>query len=161
MKYCCYLVVLLFFSCAQQTLLTGGDKDTSPPVLDSLKTIPNPFVTNFNEREIILSFNENIQLSRAKRSFITSPTIKTIETKVNKTNLIINWNDSLRAKTTYQLYFPGSISDITENNSIANFKYVFSTGDYIDSLYVRGFVRDAFEREISENINVLLYPFLD
>ena len=65
MKYCYYLVVLLLFSCAQQTLLTGGDKDTSPPVLDSLKTIPTPFVTNFNEREIVLSFNENIQLSRA------------------------------------------------------------------------------------------------
>ena len=69
MKYCCYLVVLLFFSCAQQTLLTGGDKDTSPPVLDSLKTIPNPFVTNFNEREIILSFNENINLVELRKFY--------------------------------------------------------------------------------------------
>ncbi len=161
MKYCCYLVVLLIFSCAQQTLLTGGDKDTSPPVLDSLKTIPNPFVTNFNEREIILSFNENIQLSRAKRSFITSPTINTIETKVNKTNLIINWNDSLRAKTTYQLYFPGSISDITENNSIANFKYVFSTGDELESGAINGKIIEMPQKKMGEDYLVFLQNISD
>ena len=161
MKNCYYLVVLLLFSCAQQTLLTGGEKDTSPPELDSLKTIPTPFVTNFNEREIVLSFNENIQLSRAKRSFITSPTIKTIETKVNKTNLIINWNDTLRPKTTYQLYFPGSISDITENNSIPNFKYVFSTGDELESGEINGKITEMPQKNMGEDYLVFLQNITD
>ena len=37
-----------------------------------------------------------------------------------------------------------------------NYRYVFSTGDYVDSLSIKG-IFDAFNREISENINVLLY----
>ncbi len=39
-----------------------------------------------------------------------------------------------------------------------NFKYIFSTGDYIDSLKVIGPIKDAFDLEMIENPTVMLYP---
>ena len=50
-----------------------------------------------------------------------------------------------------------SIEDNNEKNPLSNYRYVFSTGNYIDSLVVKGTVKDAYNRELSENINVLLY----
>ena len=37
---------------------------------------------------------------------------------------------------------------------LSNFRYVFSTGNYIDSLIVKGSVVDAFNREISEKVKI-------
>ena len=71
--------------------------------------------------------------------------------------LTISEFDSLRENTTYSFHFGESIEDNNEKNPLSNYRYVFSTGDYIDSLSVKGTVVDAFNREISENINVLLY----
>ena len=68
--------------------------------------------------------------------------------------LTISEFDSLRENTTYSFHFGESIEDNNEKNPLSNYRYVFSTGDYIDSLSVRGTVIDAFNREISENINV-------
>ena len=63
-------------SCAQQTILTGGPKDNNPPelLLDS-----NRNITNFSENHYLLEFNENIQIIKDKRSFITNPKINNIE----------------------------------------------------------------------------------
>ena len=60
-----YLILILgLFSCAQQTSLTGGDKDTLAPVLivDS-----NMSLVNMKQTSINLEFNENIQYLRGKR----------------------------------------------------------------------------------------------
>ena len=65
--------------------------------------------------------------------------------------------DSLLENTTYSFNFGESIEDNNEGNKLSDFRYVFSTGKFIDSLYVKGNISDAFEREISENINVLLF----
>ena len=127
--------ILLYFlvSCAQQTPLTGGQKDVTPPQLDSLRTHPSSLATFFNEKEVELVFNENIQVGNGKRDLITSPTIYQLETNVVKNKLIIKWKDSLSINTTYQLYFPNSIADLTEKNTLSNFKFVFSTGDKIEN----------------------------
>ena len=72
-----YLIVLLgLFSCAQQTSLTGGDKDTLAPILmvDS-----NISLVNMKQASINLEFNENIQFLRSARALITNPSIRDIE----------------------------------------------------------------------------------
>ena len=53
-----------------------------------------------------------------------------------------------------------SIVDYTEGNPMENYTFVFSTGAYIDSLFVRGSVIDAFTGEPKENIIVSLYDDL-
>ena len=45
------------------------------------------------------------------------------------------------------------IEDNNERNPLINFRYVFSTGEFIDSLYIKGNISDAYNREISKNIN--------
>ena len=133
MKYINFILLYFLVSCAQQTPLTGGQKDVTPPQLDSLRTHPSSLATSFNEKEVELVFNENIQVGNGKRDLITSPTIYQLETNVVKNKLIIKWKDSLSINTTYQIYFPNSIADLTEKNTLSNFKFVFSTGDKIEN----------------------------
>ena len=60
MKYINFILLYFLVSCAQQTPLTGGQKDVTPPQLDSLRTHPSSLATSFNEKEVELVFNENI-----------------------------------------------------------------------------------------------------
>jgi uncharacterized protein (DUF2141 family) len=55
------------------------------------------------------------------------------------------------------LNFGQSIQDNNEGNKLENFKYVFSTGTYIDSLTTSGSIKDAKLIEAPKNINILLY----
>ena len=80
-----YLILILgFFSCAQQTSLTGGDKDTLAPILivDSSISLVNMKQTNIN-----LEFNENIQFLRGKRALITNPSINEVEVTEEKNKI--------------------------------------------------------------------------
>ena len=65
--------------------------------------------------------------------------------------------DSLQPNTTYAFNFGESIIDNNEGNPFPFYKYVFSTGTYIDSLSVKGLVVEAFERETPEAVSVVLH----
>ena len=54
---------------------------------------------------------------------------------VNKV-LSITKIDSLLENTTYSFNFGESIEDNNEGNKLSDFRYVFSTGKFIDSLYI-------------------------
>ena len=144
-----YLIVLLgLFSCAQQTSLTGGDKDTLAPILmvDS-----NISLVNMKQASINLEFNENIQFLRGKRALITNPSIRDIEVTEEKNKIEINWEDTLNPNTTYSFLFINSIADITEKNKINEFKYVVSTGPIIDSGSLSGTIIKYPEKKVFEN----------
>ena len=130
MRFLYLIVILGLFSCAQQTSLTGGDKDTLAPILmvDS-----NISLVNMKQASINLEFNENIQFLRSKRALITNPSIRDVEVTEEKNKIEINWEDTLNPNTTYSFLFINSIADITENNKINEFNYVVSTGPNIDS----------------------------
>ena len=153
------LTLLILLDCANRGTPTGGEIDTEPPVV--LKSSPENFTTNFEAEEIEIIFNEYIRLNNTQKELIISPPIEPqplimpmgSASKV----LTISEFDSLQKNTTYSFHFGESIEDNNERNPLSNYRYVFSTGDYIDSLVVKGTVKDAFNREISENINVLLY----
>ncbi len=151
--------ILILSACANRGTPTGGEIDTNPPVV--LKSSPENYTTNFKAEEIEIIFDEYIRLNNTQKELIISPPIEPLPFMLPMGSaskvLSISEFDSLMENTTYSFHFGESIQDNNEKNPLSNFRYVFSTGDYIDSLYVRGFVRDAFEREISENINVLLY----
>ncbi|MGB6267752.1 MAG: Ig-like domain-containing protein, partial [Olleya sp.] len=65
--------------------------------------------------------------------------------------------DTLKPNTTYAFNFGNSIVDNNEENPFSYYKYVFSTGSYIDSLKVKGSVMDALNRETDPFISVNLY----
>ena len=51
--------------------------------------------------------------------------------------------DTLKLNTTYTFNFGNAVEDHNEGNKLENFKYIFSTGTYIDSLTTSGNIKDA------------------
>ena len=153
------LLIILILGCANRGTPTGGEIDIEPPIV--LKSSPKNFTTNFKSDEIEIIFNEYIRLKNLQNELIISPPIDPLPLilPIGSASKILNISelDSLKENTTYSFHFGESIEDNNERNPLSNFRYVLSTGNFIDSLVVKGAVYDAFNREISENINVLLY----
>ena len=147
---------LILFSCAQIRPITGGEKDNEPPT--AIKTTPKYGSIKFIENTITIEFNEFIKLTNVSNQLIVSPLMDPPpEILVRGKKLVIKLENELAENTTYSINFGNAISDITENNIFPNYKYVFSTGDYIDSLSYSGTVVNAFDLSKTENIYVLLY----
>lgn len=153
-----FIFILSFSRCAKTGTPTGGPKDTIPPVI--LKSNPENYNTQFSGNEIRIYFDENIKLKDLQQNLIISPPLKytpvitpLTSSKVMKIKLI----DTLQENTTYVLNFGNSIIDNNEGNEFENFKYVFSTGNYIDSLKVTGTIKDALLPNLDKKTTVLLY----
>ena len=65
--------------------------------------------------------------------------------------------DTLKENSTYIFDFGNSVQDNNESNTLERFKYIFSTGNYIDSLSLSGNVKNAFISKSVEDIKLLLY----
>ncbi len=153
------LLSLTFVQCAKKGTPQGGDLDTDPPKF--LRATPENYSTQFNKEEIRIYFDEFIKLDDAQKQIIISPpmAIKPEITPLGSPSkyIRIRLNDTLRKNTTYAINFGKSIIDNNEGNPLPYFKYVFSTGDYIDSLSVAGTVSDALLKEADPFISVMLY----
>ena len=148
--------ILLLFSCASVQQLDGGDKDTTPPHVQSV--FPDSASLNVKSKTILFTFDEYISTTKKNDLLIISPSQKTnptIEYKGKK--LIITLNDSLLPNTTYTIQFNGSIIDINESNPLIDYNYIFSTGSYLDSLSIQGLVKDIITNKPCDGCNVHLY----
>ncbi|TLP73215.1 Ig-like domain-containing protein [Maribacter sp. ACAM166] len=154
-----FIILLVSYQCAQRGTPTGGPKDVTPPKL--LKAEPANMTTNFKEKKIRLYFNELVKLKDIQKQLIISPPLKyaPILSPLGNANKFveITIKDTLDPNTTYTLNFGRGIVDNNEENAIPFFTYVFSTGDYIDSLELAGVVTDAFNKKADEFISVMLY----
>jgi hypothetical protein len=139
----------------------GGPRDEFAPKV--VKSIPDSAQLNFNSRKIILEFDEYIQLRDQNNQLIISPPLeRTPEINVkNKTLTIDLEGQQLKPNTTYSINFGTALQDINENNPKENFSYIFSTGNFIDSLKVRGKVQHAFDEKTEKGILVMLYSSMD
>ena len=153
------IVSLIFTQCANKGTASGGPKDETPPVI--IKSIPENFSLNFNSNEIIIYFDEYIKMKDLQKQLIISPLMDP-EPEITPIGTAskyfkIKIYDTLQPNTTYAFNFGESISDNNEGNLFPYYKYVFSTGDYIDSLSVSGVVTDALNKIVDERVAVLLY----
>lgn len=162
MKY--RIIIILFFSfslikCAKVGRPTGGDKDEKPPI--SIEAKPDFGSLNFKNKKIKIYFDEYIKLKDLNKQLIVSPPLKypPIITPLGTASkyISIEIKDTLKENTTYSFSFGNAIQDNSEGNPLKQFKYIFSTGDYLDSLSVSGTVKDAFNMEALTEISVLLY----
>lgn len=155
------LSIVFLAECAKRGRPEGGPKDENAPIMVIAK--PPHFTTNFREKEIKIYFDEYIKLKDIQTQLVVSPPLKyqpDITPQGTPSKYIsIKILDTLKSNTTYTFNFGESVIDNTEGNILHNFKYIFSTGDIIDSLKVNGTVKDAFEREADKNITVMLYEF--
>lgn len=161
LKYSKYTVVFLtifLVGCAKRGTISGGYKDTIAPVLNA--SLPKNFSTNFKGNQIKLVFDEYVKLKNVSKQLIVSPPFKNqpeiLPTNASKT-ITIRINDTLQPNTTYNLNFGQSIEDNNEGNPYPQFKYVFSTGTFIDSLKLNVKIKDALENKTDNFVSVMLY----
>jgi len=152
--------LILISGCAKRGSPTGGPKDTIPPVL--VNANPKLNSTFFDSDEIRLTFNEWVKLDKVQDQLIISPPLEESSYEVKPLSgvtkkVFLKFLDSLNSETTYTINFGNSIKDNNENNPLTFFNYTFSTGATIDSLYVRGKVKDAYNLDTDEYVSIHLY----
>ncbi|MGL2987816.1 Ig-like domain-containing protein [Flavobacterium sp. RSSA_27] len=157
-RFLLFLFLFICIGCAKKGSITGGLKDTIAPTLKI--SFPENYSTNFKGNQIKLTFDEYIKLKGLEKQLIVSPPMKNepliIPSTVTK-YLTIQIKDTLQPNTTYSFNFGQSITDNNEGNPLNQFKYVFSTGPYVDSLALGGRVKDALEKEVESFVSVMLY----
>ena len=159
-----FLYIILFFSlinCAKKASPTGGPKDTIPPVLISAS--PKLNTTFFDKEEVKFIFNEYVQLDEIDKQLIISPPLKIGGYKLHPTmsaskKITLSILDTLLENTTYTFNFGEGIKDYNEGNKMSFFSYTISTGAEIDSLNLKGLIKDAIEMEPDDFISLQLYP---
>lgn len=147
---------LLVYSCANRAYPEGGPKDVVAPKV--VAEIPESFSKNFSKKHVNIYFDEYVQLKEINEKFIISPPQK----KKPKVNLRakyvrVSFVDSLKQNTTYSLDFADAIVDNNESNPMGYYRYVFSTGNEIDTLELSGNVVYAETNEPMLNMYVFLY----
>ncbi|MBN2669417.1 MAG: Ig-like domain-containing protein [Bacteroidales bacterium] len=149
--------LVILASCARIVMPPGGPEDNTPPVI--AKSFPLNGSTLFNADKIELQFDEYIVLKNFNQEFVSSPPLAEKPEKILKgKSLILKFDsDSLKHNTTYTFNFGNAISDFRNDNVISQFRYVFSTGEHLNSLQFEGHLFSAKEHKPEEKIWVLLY----
>lgn len=147
---------LLLSRCANPVSPEGGSKDILPPRL--IESVPPNHSIHFKSKQVKLTFDEFVQLKdQLAQITISPPALPKTEFKLRGKSIIIDIADNLLPNTTYTINFGKSILDITENNPAKNLRYVFSTGDFIDSLSLGGKVINAFDLTPVKDVSAMLY----
>lgn len=154
------LTAALLSRCAQIVAPTGGPRDSLPPFL--VGATPPDSSLHFKAHEILLSFNEFIQLKDLQKEMIISPNPKKQpQIRARLRTIAIQWKDTLLPNTTYIINMGNAVQDNNEGNPLENFRYVFSTGDYLDSLEISGKIQDAQTGLPDSLMAVMLYQVSD
>ena len=156
MAFRIFIVLLLLTSCAQVTSLTGGEKDRIAPHPIDKKVNPQNGSTNFIASKITIPFNEYVKLNNPLDTIVMIPPHGKPKATLNKKTVTLSWEDTLQNNTTYSIYLNETVQDITESND-SLMVFVFSTGDYIDSLSYQVKVIDAFTSQPISDCFVGLY----
>jgi hypothetical protein len=153
-----WVVVALLTSCAQVVAPTGGKKDEIPPAL--IKAYPKDKTTHFNAPQIVLQFDEYIQINNTSEQVVISPSLDVKpEYILQGKKLMLDFKKQpLKVNTTYTINFGNSVGDLHENNLIQNLTYVFSTGAIIDTFNIKGTCRNAFNNLPEKEMMIGLYP---
>lgn len=154
------IILLLCYSaawrCGNPVAPQGGPKDTRAP--KAIGFDPGNYSVNFIGKKIRIDFDEFIAVKNQSAELSISPPLKYIpEVKVRGKSLLIDIEDTLLENTTYSFNFGNAISDITENNILTGFKYVLSTGSFIDSLSLKGKVINAYDLIGAKDVFAMLY----
>ena len=164
-----FILNLILFSCARVGSPVGGDKDTIPPQVVGSNIDTSRVNVPRNIGELRIDFDEYITLKEINKNLIISPPIKKMKKilpsgMANK-YLLIKWDDTLQANTTYSFNFGNAIVDNNEGNALKYYNFAFSTGDKIDDLYISGEVKSLIANKETKteekNLVVGLYQVKD
>lgn len=159
-KFAIYTIIIfaaiMLVRCANIVTPNGGPKDEKPPVVT--ESSPSNNSTNFKGRTVHITFDEFITLDNPANNILISPPMKKKPIfRTNGKTLIIRFEEPLKPETTYSIYFGKAIKDLHEGNIFKNYAFVFSTGDKIDTLSLKGKVISASTLSPVDGFYVGLY----
>lgn len=150
------VIAIIIHACATPVAPTGGPKDETPPRV--VEAEPENYSTGFDGDEFRITFNEFVQLKEINNKMLISPPLEnTPEFKIRGRSIVAQIEDTLAQNTTYSFYFDDAIVDLHESNPLENYRFVFSTGNELDSMKISGRVVDAFTLKPVEKVLVMLY----
>lgn len=156
------LLAIAMQYCANPIAPTGGPRDETPPQLDTSQSTAN-YQTKFEKQTIELTFDEWVTLNDVFEQVVVSPPLDNRpEVKIKKKSILFEFAEEevLRDSATYTINFGEAIKDLTEGNPADNLRFVFSTGDFIDSLSIQGTIVDAKTGEPVEDVLFNMYDEL-
>lgn len=155
-----FLASLGIIGCAKVGSVSGGPKDNTPPKVVGSK--PQDRTTNFKDKKVQITFDEFVKFEDQDKWFVTSPPFKKKPDVILRYKTVeVNFQEDLIPNTTYTLNFGNSITDNNEGNPIRDYEFVFSTGDYIDSLSFEGQVLNAYSiKPDKDGFFIMLYDQL-
>ena len=156
------MILLSTINCARVGSPIGGEKDISAPEI--IESIPNNYSKNFGSDKIEIELNEFVRFDNLQQKLVISPPLdEKPEIFIRGKSIIIELGkQELMENTTYTFSFYDAIVDNNEGNPIEDYEFVFSTGNWLDSLSVNGIVLRAIDLEPEEEgVEVLLYDLLD
>jgi len=154
------IIITTGSSCANIIPPGGGPKDSIPPHLVS--ALPKDSSINVKTKQIVLTFDEYVEMKDAQTNLIISPVPKNfpiVDYKLK--NVTLKLRDSLESNTTYSFDFGNSIKDVNEGNIAKNFMYVFSTGKIVDYNKFSGSVILAETGKFDSTLIVVLHKNLN
>lgn len=149
----------MVYSCANPIAPEGGPKDTTAPKPDSLKSSVSGR-KNFTKEPIHFRFNEWVVLENAAQQMLVSPpTVYPPKVVLKGKTVIFNFDqrEELKPNTTYTINFGESVKDLTEGNVAKDLRYVFSTGDQIDSASLFSTIKLSLTKESVKDAYAMLY----
>ncbi|HAA16136.1 MAG TPA: hypothetical protein DCE41_32300 [Cytophagales bacterium] len=154
------LIAGVTFGCANDIPLRGGPEDETPPTLVS--SDPPSQALNVETETITLTFDEKVKVEQLGGELIVTPRLeKTPSYTIKGETVTLKMESPLADSTTYVFNFRESIKDVTQGNPVEGLALSFSTGNFIDSMYVEGIVIDPYNNKVIEEATVGLYPLGD
>ncbi len=151
----------IFARCATVMAPMGGPIDTLPPIVVAMT--PAYGTTHFNttdprSKRIFIEFNEYVKLQDQQKEVYTAPFMKKKPTiLIRGRGIQIDIPDTLKENTTYAINFGSSVQDNNEGNPLHGLRFVFSTGDTVDSLVMSGYTADAYTADSVAKTFILFY----
>ena len=136
----------LFMRCANIMTPDGGPKDSIPPVI--VKLDPDNFTTNFKAKKVYIEFDEFVQIKDQNKEMFVSPAMKKLPLLTTRgKGIVITIRDTLKENTTYAIDLGSAVCDNNEGNPLNAMRYVFSTGDKVDSMMCSGYTADSYKAD--------------
>ena len=161
MKYlflCLGMLLTAFLAqrCANAVAPTGGPKDNTPPKV--VQAVPENHSVNFGGKKIEITFDEYITLENANQNVLISPPLsEKPDIKLKNKTVVVKFKEDLVPNTTYTINFGSAIKDLHEGNLFKDYVYSFSTGDHVDTLFIKGKVLNAEDKKPVDGVYVSLY----
>ena len=158
-NYIFCFILLALYSCANIVPLSGGGLDDLAPRIVSSN--PNNKSINFNEKSIVIEFDEYITFGNIHNIRLSPSCVKTPEFLISGKKIHINLECELQKNTTYSINFGKEIKDLNEGNYLNGFNFIFSTGSSIDSLKIQGNAKHLYSGLASRGALIGLYKLFE